>query len=161
MLGANGDPVKIVVNGFDREDLYEKKKNGKWLSRRVELPTWLSELASQWRQDRKYLLEQLQTKTVRHPEIEIGESHGHILIEAMALTGQDYPCVGVDIEVIDKIKARPPTHVMFHVYLVDYIPFERWAVKWEDFMKFGIQVTGKHGFSPQITIPVSHLIRVG
>jgi hypothetical protein len=161
MLHANGNPLKIRINGYDREDLYELSRDGKWLARRVELPHWLSDKTRELRNSRQYLLETLSVAPMEHPKEEQGESHGHILIEAHRYTNQILACVGVDTPIVEMLSKKPPERIQFFVYFTDYVPCERWSISWRDFLTHGIKVEAEPPFMPQIMIPVSKLIRVG
>lgn len=68
MLGNNGNPLAIQINGIARKDWYEISNNGGLLARRVELPTWLSEKAHQIKAERKSLLAELSEKKYKASE---------------------------------------------------------------------------------------------
>ncbi len=157
MLGNNGNPLAIQINGIDRKDWYELSKDGKSFARRAELPTWLSEKAHQIKAERKSLLAELSENNVRNSNKEEGESGGHILINAKQFTKQEIPCIGIDVEIIEKLKSNPPDRIYFYVYYIDYIICEKWSVSWNDFISNGFEVKTSERFTPQIMIPVKYL----
>ncbi|HMS39359.1 MAG TPA: hypothetical protein PKE69_03980 [Pyrinomonadaceae bacterium] len=157
MLGNKGNPLTIQINGIDRKDWYELSKDEKSLARRAELPTWLSEKARQIKAERKSLLAELSENNIRNSNKLEGESGGHILINAKQNTRQEIPCIGIDVEIIEKLKDNPPDRIYFFVYYIDYIICEKWSVSWNDFISNGFEVKSSERFTPQSMIPVKYL----
>ncbi len=158
---GNGKPITIQIKGHNRKDWYEISNDRKSLARRVELPTWLSEIARDFRFKGTTLLAELCANKISHPKTEIGESKGHILIEAQKYTKQSVPCVGVDTKVIDDLSAAHPEKIIFYVYFNQYTLGERWSVSWDDFIANRILVNPEKGFDPQYMIPTTYLNRQG
>jgi hypothetical protein len=155
-----GSPLIITINNNPRKDWYELNRDKTLLARRVELPTWLSDTARTIKSDRtsgKSLLSELCSNSIKNSAIGIGESKGHILIEALQYTKQNIPCVGLDIEIIDQIKSNLPETIHFYVYYAGYELCERWSISWKDFDEKAIEVEAKPPFMPQKMIPVTHL----
>ena len=161
MLAVGSRDLPLDLAGQLKRGLYQLSPDGRTLARLVELPTWLSGFADGCLAQRKALLAELQGGTVEHPKEEIGESHGHVLIDASRYTTFDRPAVGVDTQILDRLASAPPTQIMFFVYRTGYRLHERWAIGWKAFFEKSQLVEADPPFMPQRMVCVKDLERRG
>ncbi len=159
MFGPHGKDLPLLVGGRQKAGLYQLDPRGAVLGRLVELPTWLSNEAELLRGTNRTLLDALKSGDVCSPKTVIGESKGHILIDAAKYSSIGGPAVGVDLPILKPLLPQPPRQVRFFVYYIGYRRAEVWQVPWLDFMAKSEIVTADPPFMPQRMISVQHLVR--
>ena len=160
MLATGSRELTLNVGTGIKRGLYQLSPDGKTLARLVELPTWLSDVALKLRLARKHLLDELSAGSIRNPADEIGESRGHILINAAHYTNLTGSCVGMDVQILDKIQNTAPRQIMFFVFRIGYTLHERWKINWADFMSKSVLVEAEEPFMPQRMVSVRDLQRI-
>ena len=140
----SGQDLGINVYGQAKLGMYEC--NGSTMARRVELPTWLSDV-----------FEGLAKTNFMPPQGDIGESGGHIWLKPYKSLFSS-PAVGMDLEAWDLLLRTPTlTEVQFHIYGTRYRLFDVWTCSADNFMNNAKRVQTKPCFMPQMMVPISSL----
>ena len=162
MLPSGARQLAITIGSYRKTGLYEISSSGDTLARLVELPDWLSRIATGKR--KKPFLHMFTSGEIKHPHTIIGESQGHIYVEPAPELGFDGATVGLDTEITDNHLASASLRsIVFYVYATDYRLVERWRISLGDFRTHAKLVESQpsldsqSSFMPQMMVELKHL----
>ena len=152
----SGQELAIQTKAGPKRGIYEISRDGSILARRVELPTWLGEIATS--ASRTSTLRDILSSEARpKPQEHVQESQGHIYLNPPIETGLRGASVGIDEEFIHKLENPEFKTLKFFVYTPGYTLVERWKISKEDFLAGCRRIEGKPPFMPQFMIELSRL----
>jgi hypothetical protein len=151
MLNGGRD-LAITIGTARKGGIYELSARGDVLARRVELPSWLSEIWARSGQD--VLLCALHCKK---PANALPESQGHIFFNPPSSMFA-CPAVGLDQEPYNRVMNDPRIkNIRFFVYASGYRLAGVWNISTEDFLLYALMVRTKGGFMSQMMVPLTAL----
>ena len=156
MLPSGARQLAITIGTARKTGIYEISSSDDTLARLVELPDWLSRIATGKRT--KPFLHMFASGEISHPHKIIGESQGHIYIEPLLNFGFDGATVGLDTEISDAhLSSASLRSIVFYVYGTDYRLIERWRISLEDFKSHAKLVELQPPFMPQMMVELKRL----
>ena len=146
--------MPITINNMAKGGLYELSKDGTTVARRVELPTWLSDI---WTNHGCAIGVK---DILRHPRPQdtINESQGQIFLNPPSRLGLGGPSVGLDVEIYHIVLSDARImNIEFHVYATEYRLVEVLRISSDEFLDSRKLVQTSKTFMPQMMVAVNQL----